>query len=72
MSSCCGDFPRVCPKCGADDTLRSVDQYIGTCDHFDGEPQGYTEIFWDTCEEIARECSACDWKHEHTKEEQSA
>jgi hypothetical protein len=58
----------VCRKCGAEGTVASVDQYIGTCDGevevlADGglefEPGGYTEIVWDSCEQLGWQCGAC-------------
>ncbi len=62
------EAPKRCPKCG-EDTIRSIDTYIGTCDHYLGEPQGYTEICWDSCECIGYDCSECGWEYMFTKED---
>ena len=55
---------RACRNCGSD-RIRSVDRYVGTCAgtfQEDGtwEPDGYTEIHWDSCEQIGWDCADCD------------
>lgn len=56
-----------CANCQASDSIASVDEYIGTCEgsvtvtdgKLDFEPHGYTEIHWDSCNQIGWSCRSC-------------
>lgn len=56
----------VCRNCESD-RIASLDRYLGTCEgevRVDGsevtfEPGGYTELNWDSCEQIGWECRDC-------------
>jgi len=57
----------VCSHCGSG-PIASLDQYIGTCEgaivhradgSLDFEPDGYTKISWDSCEQIGWQCRTC-------------
>lgn len=52
----------ACPNCQEVGRLALVENVTGLA-HLDddGEPTGYTEIFWDTAETTAVECTACEW-----------
>ena len=52
--------PGQCPECGTR-WLASIEVLTGLCDHDDtGEPQGYTDMDWDSTRTIGWYCRACD------------
>lgn len=55
-----------CASCKATHSIASVDQYQGTCRgdvvgaaDLQFMPAGYTEIHWDSCEQIGWSCRNC-------------
>jgi len=59
-----------CRHCKATDSVASYDRYLATCSGdvlvsghtpytLEFEPGGYTEISWDSCEQLGWECMSC-------------
>ena len=55
------EVPKECPQCGEADELGTIEVLHGWCAHIDGEPQGYTEVDWNSSTTVFVGCRNCGW-----------